>query len=247
MKPKQNSKDQEQQFMQLSDTNRLKVLGEVTAGIAHELNQPLTAIVNRCAAAKYRIDSDNPDLGKIKEALNSIEEQALRSGEIIKQLRARVKTKDNQYIMVDLNEVLGACLKFINIEGLFSNTCIITKITAQLPVVNADAIQIQQVVLDLIRNASDAMRYLPRSERSLTLSAIQHDDSTVQISVSDNRKSISEQQEEKLFQSFYSSKDNGIGMGLSISHTIIAEHQGLFWFSRDLERGVTFHFTLPPR
>ena len=235
----------EQQRQQLSHTNRLNMLGEMTAGIAHEINQPLTAIASRCAAAKNRINRDNPDLGKIKEALNSIEEQALRSGEIIKQLRSLVKTKDNKFQTVDLNELLDTCLKFIKMEGLFDRVSISTNIAAHLPAVMGDPVQIQQVVLNLIRNANDAMLHLANPVRCLSLSAIRHDDSAVQISVMDSGEGISEEQETKLFESFYTTKSEGMGMGLSISRTIIAAHKGRLWFSRNPDKGVTFRFTLP--
>ena len=242
---KRAQREAEQQRQQLSHTNRLNMLGEMTAGIAHELNQPLTAIASRCTAVKNRINRENPDLGKIKEALNSIEEQAFRSGEIIQHLRAMVKTKDNQFQTVDLNELLDDCFKFIKMEGLFNNTSITTNIAAKLPTVIGDPIQIQQVVLNLIRNASDAMQHLASSERYLNIAALPHDDSAVQISVSDSGEGISEQQEEKLFHSFFTTKSNGMGMGLSISRTIIAAHNGRLWFSRNPEQGVTFRFTLP--
>ena len=235
----------EQQRQKLSHSNRLNMLGEVTAGIAHELNQPLTAITSRCAAAKNRINRENPDLGKIKEALDSIEEQAIRSGEIIKQLRSLAKTKDNEFQQVNLNELLETCLKFIRMEGLFNTSCITTHFSVKLPAVIADPTQIQQVLLNLIRNASEAMQHLPNNQRHLILSAIQHDDSAVQISVSDSGEGISQQQEDNLFQSFYTTKADGMGMGLSISRTIITAHKGQLWFSRNTDRGVTFRFTLP--
>lgn len=235
----------EEQRQKLAHSNRINMLGEVTAGIAHELNQPLSAIASRCAAAKNRINHDTPDLDKIKRALDSIEEEAIRSGEIIKQLRSLVKRQENQFETIDLNALLETCLKFIKMEGLFNNSCICTNITKHLPAVIADPIQIQQVLLNLIHNANDAMQDLPSQERCLTITAIQHDDSAVQISVSDNGHGITSQQEDELFQSFYTTKDDGMGMGLSISRTIITAHKGFLWFSRNAEQGVTFRFTLP--
>ncbi|WP_026744538.1 ATP-binding protein [Leucothrix mucor] len=130
-------------------------------------------------------------------------------------------------------------------EGLFNTSCITTHFSVKLPAVIADPTQIQQVLLNLIRNASEAMQHLPNNQRHLILSAIQHDDSAVQISVSDSGEGISQQQEDNLFQSFYTTKADGMGMGLSISRTIITAHKGQLWFSRNTERGVTFRFTLP--
>jgi two-component system sensor kinase FixL len=244
-KLKLSQRQAERQRQELSHTNRLNMLGEMTSSIAHEMNQPLTAIVSRCAAAKNRISRENPDLEKIKQALESIEEQALRSGETIKQLRAIVKPKENAYQSIDLNNLLDESIEFIKSEGLFSTSRIKTNFAADLPFVIGDPKQIQQVILNLIRNASDSMQGLANSDRCLKISAIPHDDSAVQISVSDSGEGINEKQEENLFKSFYSTKEDGMGMGLSTSRSIIAAHNGNLWFSHNAEQGVTFRFTLP--
>lgn len=229
----------------LAHRGRLSMLGEMAAGIAHELNQPLTAIASRCGAIKRRIGSDKPDLVKISAALESIETQALRSGEIIKQMRALVEAKNQQHQAIDIAGLLDTCLNFINSEGLVKRVVIATDIAAQLPQVSGDPIQIQQVVLNLIRNAGDAMRHLKPAHRHLMVSAMQHDDRYVQISISDSGHGISRQREAHLFESFFTTKDEGMGMGLSICRKIVEAHHGKIWFSRNAEQGVTFHFTLP--
>ncbi len=242
-----------QQRQQLAHASRLNILGEMTAGIAHELNQPLTAISNRCAAVRNRIDSDQPDLAKIREAVQVIEEQALRSGDIIKNLRSLVTTQNNQTEAIEVRELLESCLKYIKIEGLFRSTTICTDLSVNLPKIIGEPVQIQQLLLNLIRNASDAMQHLAINERQINVSAIQHDKNAVQISVSDFGKGISEANEAKLFQVFFTTKDKdkdkdkdkGMGMGLSICRTIIENLNGRLWFSRNSEQGVTFRFTLP--
>ncbi len=234
-----------QQRQQLSHNNRLNMLGEMSAGIAHELNQPLTAIVNRCAAARNRINSEEPDLDKIKEALKSIEEQAQRSGDIIDHMREMVKTKQSKNQTIDIAELIKFCMKFIKTEGLLKHTSLSTNIAENLPSVFGDPIQIQQVLLNLIRNSEDAMQALTIKQRHLTISAIKHDDYAVQVSVSDCGTGISEEEESALYQSFFTTKDNGMGMGLSICRTIISAHKGRIWFSRNAQQGVTFRFTLP--
>ena len=241
----QAQQETEQQRQQLAHTNRLNILGEMSASIAHELNQPLTAIANRCAAVKNRIDSGNPDLAKIREAMLIIEEQAHRSGDIIEHLRSLIKTEHSPYQRIDIAELINSCIKFISMEGLFRKTTVNTNIAPQLPAVIGDPVQIQQVVLNLIRNASDAMQDLVSHKRHLTLTAIQHDDSSVQVSVSDCGTGITKESEARLFQSFFTTKHDGMGMGLSISCTIITAHNGQLWFSRNPEHGVTFRFTLP--
>lgn len=230
----------------LAHRSRLSMLGEMAASIAHELNQPLTAIANRCGAIKRRIASDQPDLVKISAALESIETQALRSGEIIKQVRALVETKNQRHQQIAPAELLATCLNFISFEDLIKRTTINTDIAENLPQVSGDPIQIQQVTLNLIRNANDAMQHLTPAHRQLTISARQHDDGYVQISITDNGRGISQQKEAQLFESFFTTKDAGMGMGLSICRKIIEAHHGKLWFSRNVEQGVTFHFTLPP-
>lgn len=235
----------EDQRQQLAHINRLNTFGEMSAGIAHELNQPLTAIVNRCAAARNRINSEKPDLDKIKEALISIEEQAQRSGDIIENMREMVKSKQSKKQTIDIAEIINFCINIIKTEGFFKYTAISTNIAENLPNVMGDPIQIQQVVLNLIHNSKDAMQGLNANERNLTISAIKHDDHAIQVSVSDCGTGISEEVESALYQSFFSTKEDGMGMGLSICRTIITAHKGLIWFSRNAQQGVTFRFTLP--
>ena len=250
---KNAQKEIEQQRQQLAHANRLNILGEMTAGIAHELNQPLTAISNRCAAVRNRIDSDEPDLAKIREAVQIIEEQAHRSGEIIQNLRSLVTTQNDQFQKIDVTELLESCLKYIKIEGLFRDITVCTDLAAVLPTVIGEPVQIQQLLLNLIRNASDAMQHLAIHERRIKISAIRHDDSAIQISICDFGSGISEEEETKLFQIFFTTKDKdkdkdkdkGMGMGLSICRTIITHLNGRLWFSRNAEQGITFRFTLP--
>lgn len=235
----------ENQRQQLAHINRLNMLGEMSAGIAHELNQPLTAIVSRCAAARNRINSDEPDLDKIKQALKSIEEQAQRSGQIIEHLREMVKTKQSKSKPINIEELIDFCVRFIKTEEQYKDTNLSINIAKNIPFVLGDPIQIQQVILNLIRNSRDAMLGLAPKDRHFTITAIQHDDHAVQVSVSDCGSGISEEEESGLYKSFFTTKDNGMGMGLSICRTIINAHNGRIWFSRNSNQGVTFRFTLP--
>ena len=235
----------ENQRQQLAHINRLNMFGEMSAGIAHELNQPLTAIVNRCAAARNRINSDQPDLEKVKEALISIQEQAQRSGDIISNMREMVKTKQSKKQEIDIAEIIHFCITFIKTEGFFKNTSITTNVTENLPNVIGDPIQIQQVILNLIHNSRDAMQGVKNNDRHLTISAINHDDHEIQVSISDCGTGISQEVESELYQSFFTTKKDGMGMGLSICRTIITAHKGRLWFSRNAQQGVTFRFTLP--
>lgn len=235
----------EQQRQQLAHINRLNMLGEMVAGIAHEINQPLTAIITRCSAACRRIDSDNPDIDKLRIALEVIEHQAQRSGDIIQRLRGMANRYNDKGEISNLGALVQQCIEFAEIDGRIKDVHIKRDFNGKLRSILGDPVQIQQVILNLISNATDAMGHLPINDRRILVSIKNHDKKEVQVAVADCGSGISAETESKLFQSFFTTKESGMGMGLSISRSIIFAHGGSFWFTRNTERGVTFHFTLP--
>lgn len=235
----------EKQRQQLAHMDRLSTLGEMAASIAHEINQPLTAISNRSSATRRRIDGGNPDMKKLRIALDAIEQQSQRAGEIMHRIRELAKPQSSQQVKVNIQTLVEECINFAEIDGRIRDTHIITEITTKLPQVIADPVQIHQVLLNLIRNATQAMKYLPITERQLTVGARQHDDYTVQVTVSDCGCGIEKETEKKLFDSFFTTRETGLGMGLSICRTIVSANNGRLWFTRNSDKGVTFRFTLP--
>lgn len=230
---------------QLMHVDRLNVLGEMAAGIAHEINQPLTAILSRCGAARRRLDSGTPDLDKLRIALEAIEQQAQRTGEVIKRVRKLAKRSEDQAENFNINALVKQCIEFAELDDRIDSIRLTANLNSSLPLVAGDPIQIQQVVLNLMRNACEAMGNLPPEERMMTVVTGRHNENAVQVSVCDNGTGISESTEMSLFQSFFSTKKLGLGMGLSISRSIINANGGSLWFTRNPEQGVTFRFTLP--
>ena len=238
-------REAEQQRQQLAHIDRLNTLGEMAAGIAHEINQPLTAIVSRCGAARRRIDGDDPDLDKLRTALKVITQQAHRSGEIVQRMRELAKRRNEQCEIIEIDALVQHCIEFAKMDGHMWDVRTHVDLQGNLPPVIGDPIQIQQVILNLIRNATDVMEHLPVAERRLTISVKRHDDSAVQVSVADCGSGISAETEANLFQPFFTTKELGMGMGLSICRSIVLAHGGQFWFTRNPELGITFRFTLP--
>lgn len=230
---------------QLGHIDRLNVLGEMAAGIAHEINQPLTAILSRCGAARRRINMNNPDLDKLRIALEAIEQQAHRTGEVIERVRTLAKHSTGQRESFNINALIKQCVEFAELDDRIDSIHLKIDLNHSLPSVIGDPIQVQQVILNLMRNACEAMTGLPPEQRILTLAVGRHDQDTVQVSICDNGSGISESTEKGLFQSFFTTKELGLGMGLSISRSIIDANGGSLWFTRNPEQGVTFRFTLP--
>ena len=241
-----NAEHQSTQYLeQLAQLNRVNVLGEMTAGIAHELNQPLTSIVTRSGAARRRLATKNPDMAKIDSALEAISEQALRAGNVMQRMRDLVELHQSERGLIDPNKLIEESLKIVNIDNSMIHTQIETRLSSDLPLVRVDKIQIQQVILNLLRNAQDAMQQLPSNERIIILISTKLDENFVKITVTDRGEGIDAETESKLLNSFFTTKKTGMGMGLSISRTIITAHSGQLWFSRNEDRGVSFHITLP--
>ena len=230
---------------QLAQLNRVNILGEMTAGIAHELNQPLTSIVTRSGAARRRLTSKNPDMDKIDNALEAISKQALRAGDVMQRMRDLVELHQSERDLIEPNELIEEALNIVSIDNSMLNTQIKTQLSNNLPLVKVDKIQIQQVILNLLRNAQDAMQKLPAEERVIILISTKLDKNFVKITVTDRGEGIDADAESKLLNSFFTTKKTGMGMGLSISRTIITAHSGQLWFSRNKDKGVSFHITLP--
>ncbi|PWQ93802.1 sensor histidine kinase [Leucothrix arctica] len=240
------AEQQSRQYLgQLAQLNRVNTLGEMTAGIAHEINQPLSSIVTRSGAARRRLASLTPDMKKVDSALKAISEQALRAGNVIQRMRDLVSVQKSERDSVYPNELLKEALKIIKIDGAWFDNSIETKFSPDLPPVLVDKIQIQQVVLNLLRNAQDAMHLLPPDERIIILRSTQLDDDFVQISIIDQGVGIDFETESELLNAFFTTKKTGMGMGLSICRTIMTAHEGQLWFSRNDNKGVSFHITLP--
>jgi two-component system sensor kinase FixL len=227
---------------ELVHVSRLTAMGEMASALAHELNQPLSAIANYMKGAERHLASDRPDREKLQHALSSATAQALRAGEIIRRLRDFVAKGEADRGIEKLRILLEEAGALAMIGAKERGVRLKFNIDRRLTYVLADKVQVQQVLLNLMRNAVDAMEGCAR--RDLTVSAVPADGDMVEVRVADTGPGIAPEIADRLFQPFMSTKAQGMGVGLSISRTIIEAHGGRIWAEPNPGGGCIFHFTL---
>jgi len=239
--------EQEVREMQseLAHATRLSELGEMSAGIAHEINQPLTAISTYANACHRMLSNEQGDVSEVLNTLHLITDQAQRAGEVVRRLREFTKKRVGQRQLLEVNRIVNSTLRLVEADIRARNFQIRKSLAPNLPKVFADNVQIQQVILNLIRNAMDAMERAPSGENILTIESSPGDDDYVRVSVSDQGTGLSDEIAESIFDSFFTTRDSGTGLGLSISRSIITAHGGVIDYSPSQEGGTTFYFTLP--
>ncbi|WP_242469640.1 ATP-binding protein [Rhabdochromatium marinum] len=223
---------------------RLSTMGEVATGMAHELNQPLAAIVNYAKGASRRLQNGLGDAAALIAAMNQISTQAERAGEIIRRLRALVGKQPPIRSQVDLNHLVREVCGFVEFETERLAFSIALDLAAGEIPVNVDLVQIEQVLLNLVRNALDALGEQPENARALTITTRRLGEHA-QISVADNGPGIPPARMERLFDPFFTTKDTGMGMGLPISQTILDDHHGRIWAESEPGQGTRFFILLP--
>ena len=225
--------------------SRLATMGEMATGISHELNQPLTAIANYAQAGSRLLAQPDPDLADVREALQQIAAQSLRAGEIIRRLRSLVKNRVTESERASINEVIEEIGPIVRADTRANDVRIILELAPDLPVVNIDRIQIQQVLLNLLRNSIDALAGTPAGQREIVVSSACNDVGDITVAVSDNGPGVSPEILERLFMPFVTSRAEGTGLGLAISRTIVEAHKGRLDYEQRAGRGATFVITLP--
>ncbi len=231
---------------ELVHVSRLTAMGEMASTLAHELNQPLSAIANLLTGSRRLLDRGRPeDQAKVRDAVDKASAQALRAGDVIHRMREFVRRGASERAPERLSMVVedAAALALIGAREHLVTTRL--KLDPTADAVYADRVQIQQVLVNLIRNAVDAMADSPR--RELTIASQRLDSDSVQVSVTDTGSGINDDFRERLFQPFMTTKAEGMGVGLSISRSIIEAHGGRIWADANPKGGTVFHFTLPPQ
>ena len=228
----------------LAHAGRVALLGELSASLAHELNQPLAAILSNAQAGLRFLADDALDVNEVRASLKDIAEADRRAGEIIRRMRAMMKKGEAQMELRDINADIEQVLVLLHSDLVARNVVAATQLLPGLPPVHGDHIQLQQVLLNLIINGCDAMHDTPPDERRLLITTKRAADDMVQVSVADRGAGVAPQVFEQIFSAFYSTKSNGLGMGLAICRAIIKAHGGLLWAENNPDRGATFHFTL---
>ncbi len=234
-----------QQQKRLEQTSRLITMGEMASSLAHELNQPLSAIANYCAGCVKRMQAGNYKLDDLLAAMQKASEQAERAGKIIRRMRDMVKKGEPNRQAIALADLLDETRAFADIDAQRTGTQIIVDFPENLPNIVVDRIMIEQVLLNLIKNAIEAMSDVPIERRQLTLHAMAVDDRMLEVTVADQGHGLTEEDIEKIFTPFYTTKPEGMGIGLAICRSIIEFHQGRLWAESRREGGTLFHFTVP--
>lgn len=234
----------------LAHVDRLNIMGEMTAGIAHEINQPLTAIVNRTSAARRRLDAGQVDVERLTESLNRINEQAFRAGEVVRRLRSLIRSQGGTMEFADVNELVREAMGLAEVDARIHDLYLDIQLAEDLPEVLADAVQVEQVILNLVRNAIDAMEDVVTENRVISVRSFLATDRFVEVTIADCGSGLSGDAADRVFDPFFTTKSSGMGLGLSISASIIRAHGGKIWFepsgtSGSNSAGTTFHFTLP--
>ncbi len=230
---------------ELAHLSRVAMLGELSGSLAHELNQPLTAILSNAQAGQRFLSQDGGNLEELRAILADIVEEDKRAGEVIRRLRLLLKKGEINLQSLDVTEVVADVLKLMRSDLVNRDVSVKPEIPADLPSVRGDRVQLQQVLVNLIINACDAMSGTETAERRLLLAAEPAPPDGVRVSVSDRGPGIPPAELERVFEPFVTSKAHGLGLGLVVCRTIVAAHGGRLWASNNSEGGATFHFVLP--
>jgi len=230
---------------ELAHVARLSTMGELAASLAHELNQPLTAILSNAQTAERFLASDQIDLDEVREILRDVVEDDKRASEVIRRLRALVSKEPPALAPLDPGSVIGDVVQLVHSDAILRRSRVSVEVAPGLPTVLGDRIELQQVVLNLLVNAFDAMKDCPRHEREVSVRAAPDGAGMVKVAVRDRGTGVSVDDLDRIFEPFHTTKRDGLGMGLSISRTIIAAHGGRLWAENNPDRGATFCFTVP--
>ena len=229
---------------EITHLNRVAALGELTASLAHELNQPLAAILMNAQAANRFLTGDSPDLAEVHACLTDIAADDKRAGEVVNRLRGLLKKGESEASLVDLNEVVIDALRLVSHDALLRQASVKFEPLPGLAPVLGDRVQLCQVVLNLVMNGLDASAERPPSERWILVRTVEADGG-VELTVEDSGKGIAESDLVRVFEPFFSTKPAGLGMGLSISRSIVQAHGGRLWGENSLGGGAIFRCVLP--
>ena len=232
---------------ELAHVTRVMSVGTLTASIAHELNQPLAGIMTNASTCLRMLAADPPNVDGARETARRTIRDSDRASEVVTRLRALFRKKETTNESVDLNDAAREVLALSSSELERNRLILQQELAEDLPAVTGDRVQLQQVILNLLRNASDAMSGVDARPRQLLIRTEEDEDDQVRLTVKDAGVGFADQAADRLFQSFYTTKDDGMGIGLSVSRSIIESHHGRLWAMPNNGPGVTFSFSIPCR
>ncbi len=230
---------------ELAHVARVMTLGELMASIAHEVNQPLAAVVTNGQACLRWLALETPRLDEARAAVERVVRDGNRASEVIQRIRALAKKTEPQMVALDINDVIREAISLEQREMLSQRVSLRTELASALPPVLGDRVQLQQVVINLVMNAVEAMAPVTDRPRDILIRSQRDDANEVLVAVRDSGLGIDSENADRLFNAFFTTKPSGMGMGLSISRSIIAAHGGRLWAAPNADHGATFQFSLP--
>ncbi len=230
---------------ELSHVGRLATVGEFAASIAHEIHQPLTAILNNAQAAQRFLSAEIPEIAEVQEAIQDIIADDRRAAEVIRHLRLFLKREEADRTLLDINSIIGEVLTMLHGELQDRNVLVTPDLNPGLPHVQGGRIELQQVLMNLILNGCDAMIGVDGKQRRIRIKTSVTEPDSITIAVQDSGTGLADNAIDRVFEHFYTTKRDGLGIGLPISRSIIAAHGGRIWAANNPDGGATFYFTLP--
>ena len=230
---------------ELAHVTRVMTLGELTASVAHEVNQPLAAIVTNANACLRWLGGAQPNFVEARHAVERIIKDSYRASDVISHVRSLVKKAPPRNDLVDLNEVILEVLALAQTQARRNRVALKHELAKDLPAVPGDRVQLQQVILNLIMNGLEAISKTGQGERELLINSTKEEADNVIVAVRDSGEGLDPANLERVFDAFFTTKPDGMGMGLAISRTIIESHGGRLWATSTSPRGAVFQFTLP--
>jgi C4-dicarboxylate-specific signal transduction histidine kinase len=231
----------------LAHANRVTTMGQLTASIAHEVNQPLAAIVANAEACLRWLDRGTPDLNAARRSVEWIINDSNRASEVIRRVRSLANKTSVEKLPLDVNDLVREVITLVQRELSSQRVSLQMKLSQPLPMILGDRIQLQQVIINLVMNGIEAMQSVTDRSRELVIRSGQDETREVIVSVTDCGIGISAEDADRLFTPFFTTKSSGMGMGLSICRSIVEAHDGRLSATDNLPHGATFQFTLPPR
>ena len=230
---------------ELAHVSRVSTLGQLSSALAHELNQPLGAILSNAEAAEMWLEADPPSLDQVREILADIRKDDERAGEVIRRMRALLRKQEMEMHSLDMGDLVQNVLRLVSGDAALRKVTVRADLgSCPLPI-RGDRVHLQQVLLNLLVNGMDAVAGNLAEERRVSVQAGRKGAGEIEVSVSDNGSGIPANQLSRLFEPFFTTKPNGMGMGTSIARTIVQAHNGRIWAENNPDGGATFRFTLP--
>jgi C4-dicarboxylate-specific signal transduction histidine kinase len=230
---------------EIAHVGRVSMMGQLASALAHELNQPLGAILRNAEAAELFMENESPDLDEIRAILADIRKDDQRAGSVIDRMRALLKRRDLETRPLGLGELVGDVASLARADAASRQVKLDVDVAGGLPLVRGDRVHLQQVLLNLVLNGMDALNGVSPQDRCVSVTARLDGTQTVEIAVSDTGHGIPADKLAHVFDPFFTTKPNGIGMGLPISRTIVEAHGGRLWAENNNGGGAAFRFTLP--